>query len=56
MVGSVTPFLMFQGEAEAAMNFYAEALGAEILALDRHGPGSVAEDEGRWKSTSCARS
>ncbi|HWA61662.1 MAG TPA: VOC family protein [Caulobacteraceae bacterium] len=43
MVGSVTPFLMFQGEAEAAMNFYAEVLGAEILALDRHGPGSGAE-------------
>ncbi len=43
MVSTVTPFLMFQGDAEAAMTFYAEALGAEILTLDRHGPGSGAE-------------
>jgi predicted 3-demethylubiquinone-9 3-methyltransferase (glyoxalase superfamily) len=39
----ITPFLMFEGHAEEAMNFYASLIpGAEILELERfdaRGPG-----------------
>ena len=40
MPTAVTPFLMFEGQAEAAMTFYAGLFaGAEILRLERFGPG-----------------
>jgi predicted 3-demethylubiquinone-9 3-methyltransferase (glyoxalase superfamily) len=36
----VRPFLMFQGEAEAALTSYVALIpGSEILELTRHGPG-----------------
>ena len=39
MPTAVTPFLMFEGQAEAAMSFYAGLFeGAEIVRLDRFGP------------------
>jgi predicted 3-demethylubiquinone-9 3-methyltransferase (glyoxalase superfamily) len=42
MVGSVKPFLMFQGNAEAAMNFYVSLFpGAEIIDIVRYGPGEA---------------
>lgn len=46
---TVTPFLMFQGEAEAAVTFYAELFpGAEILETELWGPGE-AGPEGAFK-------
>lgn len=42
MVAAITPFLMFQGEAEAAMTFYASVVpGVEVGEITRHGPGPV---------------
>ncbi|MCZ4092212.1 MULTISPECIES: VOC family protein [Sinorhizobium] len=42
MVRSVKPFLMFQGEAEAAMNLYLSLFsGAKIVSINRYGPGEV---------------
>ena len=39
MPASVTPFLLFEGQAEEAMNFYVEAIpDSEILNVQRHGP------------------
>ena len=36
----VAPFLMFEGSAEEAMNFYVSLLpGSEIKQIDRYGPG-----------------
>jgi 3-demethylubiquinone-9 3-methyltransferase len=35
----IQPFLMFQGKAEEAMNFYVSLFsGAEVLGTIRHGP------------------
>lgn len=34
----VTPFLMFQGQAEAAMTLYADLFGGKILEIERYGP------------------
>lgn len=40
MAVSVTPFLMFEGKAEEAMNLYVSLFpGAEITQMDRYGPG-----------------
>ena len=40
MVDKVTPFLMFQGEAGAAIALYRELFaGAEIKRLEHYGPG-----------------
>jgi predicted 3-demethylubiquinone-9 3-methyltransferase (glyoxalase superfamily) len=40
MVDKVTPFLMFQGEAGAAITRYRELFpGAELKRLDHYGPG-----------------
>lgn len=40
MVASVRPFIMYQGEAEAAMTFYVSLFpGAEIVDIVRYGPG-----------------
>lgn len=39
MAKSVRPFLMFEGDAEAAMNFYVSLFpGAEIVSISRFGP------------------
>ena len=39
MQSTVTPFLMFEGQAEEAMNFYVETIpDSEILNVQRHGP------------------
>jgi predicted 3-demethylubiquinone-9 3-methyltransferase (glyoxalase superfamily) len=37
MPGSALPFLMFQGNAEAALDFYREAIGAEVARIERYG-------------------
>lgn len=40
MANSVTPFLMFDGSAESAMNFYVSLFpGASIDHVERYGPG-----------------
>lgn len=40
MVQSITPFLMFEGEAEAAMNFYAATVpNTHIVSIHRNEPG-----------------
>nr|WP_137391232.1 VOC family protein [Rhodoligotrophos defluvii] len=42
MVASVRPFLMFQGDAEAAMNFYVSLFpNAHIVDIVRYGPGEA---------------
>ena len=39
----VTPFLMFEGKAEEAMNFYVSLFpGAQVLEVARYGPGQPA--------------
>ncbi|MYG74016.1 MAG: VOC family protein [Acidobacteria bacterium] len=39
MPASVTPFLMFEGQADEAMNFYVNVIpDSEILNVQRHGP------------------
>jgi predicted 3-demethylubiquinone-9 3-methyltransferase (glyoxalase superfamily) len=40
MVDKITPFLMFEGQAEAALDFYVGLIpGAAIKRLERYGPG-----------------
>jgi predicted 3-demethylubiquinone-9 3-methyltransferase (glyoxalase superfamily) len=40
MPASVTPFLMFEGSAEAAANLYVSLFpGSEIRTIERYGPG-----------------
>ncbi|HEX6749743.1 MAG TPA: VOC family protein [Longimicrobium sp.] len=40
MAKSVRPFLMFEGKAEEAMNFYVSLIpGGEITSISRYGPG-----------------
>lgn len=42
MVDSVKPFLMFEGNAEAAMSFYVSLFpGAEVIDINRYGPGEA---------------
>ncbi len=42
MAHTVTPFLMFEGAAEAAMNFYVTLFpGSEIGRIERYGPGEM---------------
>jgi len=42
----VRPFLMFQGEAEAALTAYVALIpGSEILELNRYGPGEAGEGQ-----------
>lgn len=39
---SVTPFLMFEGDAEAALNFYVQTIpGSTIISITRYGPGEA---------------
>ena len=45
MARSITPFLMFDGVAEDAMNFYVSLFkGSEIVHIDRYGPGEPGKD------------
>ncbi len=45
MPRKVTPFLMFTGQAEEAMNFYVSLFDdAEIVSIERHGPGGPGEE------------
>lgn len=40
MATTVRPFLMFEGKAEEAMNFYVSLIpGSEITSIARYGPG-----------------
>ena len=40
-----TPFLMFEGQAEAAMNFYTSLFGnSKILSITRYGPDQGGEE------------
>lgn len=42
MVKAVKPFLMFQGQAEEAMNFYVSLFpDARIIDINRYGPGEA---------------
>lgn len=44
MSTKVTPFLMFEGRAEEAMNFYVSLFaGSEIQSITRYGPGQAGE-------------
>lgn len=43
MITAANPFLMFQGQCEEALNFYAATIpGARIVSLDRKPDGTVA--------------
>lgn len=43
MITAAAPFLMFQGQCEEALTFYAQTLpGARVVALDRKPDGTVA--------------
>ncbi len=39
------PYIHFQGNAEEALNFYANVLGATILNIQRYGDAPVPSDE-----------
>lgn len=41
----LTPYLHFEGNAEEAMNFYAEALGGSVIAITRYGDSPMPADE-----------
>jgi len=45
----LNPYLHFDGNAEEALNFYKNALGAEVIALSRHGENPMPCDED-WKT------
>jgi predicted 3-demethylubiquinone-9 3-methyltransferase (glyoxalase superfamily) len=48
----VRPFLMFEGRAEEAMNFYVSLLpGGEIIDLVRYGPGQAGVEGSVMKAT-----
>ncbi|WP_188378266.1 VOC family protein [Halobacillus andaensis] len=41
----VTPFLMFQGNAEEAMHFYTTLIeGSEVVMINQYGPNEVGEE------------
>lgn len=51
---SIRPFLMFQGEAEAAMNFYASLFpDARITDIQRYGPGAPGKEGSVMRATFC---
>ena len=53
MAHSVTPFLMFEGTAEAAMNFYVTLFpGSQVVRIERYGPGEMGS-EGSVKRADC---
>lgn len=40
MARAITPFLMFEGRAEEAMNFYVSLFaGSKVIRVERYGPG-----------------
>ncbi len=41
----LTPYIHFQGNAEEALNFYKEALGGEIISINRYGDSPMPSDE-----------
>jgi PhnB protein len=41
----IAPYLMFNGNAEEAMNFYAQALGGQVLMIQRYGEAPMPTDE-----------
>ena len=42
MTNKITPFLMFEGRAEEAMNFYVSLFaGSDIQSVKRYGPGET---------------
>lgn len=41
----LTPYIHFEGNAEEAMNFYAEALGGKIISINRYGDSPMPSDE-----------
>lgn len=45
----LNPYLHFAGNAEEALNFYKEALGGEILMINRYGDSPMPSDED-WKN------
>jgi len=52
MVDSIRPFLMFQGDAEAAMRFYLSLFPeAAILDISRYGPGEAGPEGSVMKAT-----
>lgn len=53
MAHAVTPFLMFEGTAEAALSFYVTLFrGSEIGRIERYGPGELGP-EGTVKRADC---
>ncbi len=41
----LNPYLNFSGNAEEALNFYKDALGGEIVAIQRYGDSPMPSDE-----------
>lgn len=41
----LVPYLHFEGNAEEAMNFYKDALGGEIVSIQRYGDAPMPSDE-----------
>jgi len=41
----LTPYIYFNGQAEEAMNFYAEVLGGHIANINRYGDSPMPADE-----------
>lgn len=41
----LVPYLHFEGNAEEAMNFYKDALGGEIISIQRYGDAPMPSDE-----------
>jgi PhnB protein len=41
-------YLMFNGECEEAMNFYREALGAEMKMMQRYGESPMPSEDPEW--------
>jgi predicted 3-demethylubiquinone-9 3-methyltransferase (glyoxalase superfamily) len=44
LASSVTPFLMFEGTAEAAMNFYVTLFHGSVQRIQRYGPGEPGKE------------
>src|SRR5262245_46481520 len=52
MSAGVTPFLMFEGRAEEAMNFYVSLFpDARVTSLTRYGPGETGAEGQAMKAT-----
>jgi predicted 3-demethylubiquinone-9 3-methyltransferase (glyoxalase superfamily) len=49
---TIRPFLMFEGRAEAAMNFYVSLFpGSEVIEILRYGPGAAGAEGSVMKAT-----